>query len=154
MLVTVPIGAWVSSLVFDVASRLASKPAFLGQASQWLIAIGVAGAVLAAIAGFADMMGIPAGTAAFRTARIHMTVNVLVTFAYAGNFAVRYRTQPHGGAVSLAMLALSVACIAALGVSGHLGGKLTYRYGVRVGRFHQPAQRRQVAGEDTYDISG
>ena len=27
MLVTAPIGAWVASLVFDIASRLVSKPA-------------------------------------------------------------------------------------------------------------------------------
>ena len=48
MLVTVPIGAWVASLVFDIGSRVVSKPGFLGQGSEWLIAIGVLGALAAA----------------------------------------------------------------------------------------------------------
>lgn len=39
MLVTVPIGAWVASLVFDVGSLLAGKPGFLAQGSEWLIAV-------------------------------------------------------------------------------------------------------------------
>jgi uncharacterized membrane protein len=30
LLVTVPIGAWLASLVFDVASRFAAHPGFLG----------------------------------------------------------------------------------------------------------------------------
>ena len=36
------------------------------------------------------------------------------------------------GAVGAGMLALSVVSVAVLGVSGFLGGKLAYRYGVRV----------------------
>src|SRR5258706_15682349 len=44
MLVTVPIGAWVLSLRFDVASHFASRPAFLGMGSESLIAAGGVGA--------------------------------------------------------------------------------------------------------------
>ena len=50
ILVTVPIGAWVASLVFDVASRVVADPGFLARGSEWLIGIGVIGAVLAALA--------------------------------------------------------------------------------------------------------
>ena len=39
-LVSVPIGAWVASLVFDVASHFATKPAVLAAGSEWLIALG------------------------------------------------------------------------------------------------------------------
>ena len=73
MLVTVPIGAWISSVVFDVASRVVRPPALLVQGAEWLIAVGIVGA-----------------------------------------------------------LAASAASLIFLAVSGHLGGKLTYRYGVRV----------------------
>ncbi len=132
MLVTVPIGAWVISLGFDIASQLASKPGFLAQASEWLIAAGVFGAVAAGLAGLLDLVVIPPGTAAFRTACTHMCVNLVLIFTYAGNFAWRYRSHSRGGAVDLRMLALSGASVAALAVSGYLGGKLTYRYGVRV----------------------
>ena len=43
ILVTVPIGAWTASLVFDIASHVTSDPAFLAQGSLWLIATGVIG---------------------------------------------------------------------------------------------------------------
>jgi uncharacterized membrane protein len=45
-LVAVPIGAWVTSFVFDVASHLDSDPGFLAHGARWLIAIGVIGLVL------------------------------------------------------------------------------------------------------------
>ncbi|HSL08998.1 MAG TPA: DUF2231 domain-containing protein, partial [Pseudonocardiaceae bacterium] len=37
ILVTVPIGAWVASLVFDLASHLVADPGFLARGSLWLI---------------------------------------------------------------------------------------------------------------------
>ena len=132
MLVTVPIGAWVLSLGFDVASHFASRPAFLAMGSESLIAAGVIGAVAAGLVGFLDLAVIPVGTPAFRTAWTHMFINVTLTVAYGANFAWRYHTWAHTGPVDPGMIALSAACVAALGVSGYLGGKLAYRYGVRV----------------------
>src|SRR5258707_8739720 len=131
MLVTIPIGAWMTSLGFDVASHLASRPAFLVQGSEWLIAIGVAGAVAAGLIGFLDLAVIPVGTPAFRTACTHMFINVALIVAYGANFAWRYRSSGRGP-VDARVIALSAACVLALCVSGYLGGKLTYRYGVRV----------------------
>ena len=132
ILVTVPIGAWVTSLVFDIASHVVHRPGFLTQGSQWLIAVGVIGALLAAMVGFLDLFAIPAGTRAFRTALVHMTLNLLVTVAYAVNFLWRYNSYTSGGSVGWGRLALSVVSLVLLGVSGFLGGKLAYRYGVRV----------------------
>ncbi|HKS49812.1 MAG TPA: DUF2231 domain-containing protein [Amycolatopsis sp.] len=132
ILVTVPIGAWVCSLVFDIASRIVGAPAALAQGSLWLIAIGVVGALAAATIGFLDLIAIPAGTVAFRTGLVHMGLNLAVTAAYAGNFF--WRRAGYGGPapVGLGPLVLSAVSIAVLGVSGFLGGKLAYRYGVRV----------------------
>lgn len=132
ILVTVPIGAWVASLVFDVASRFVSPPGFLTQGSVWLIAIGVVGALGAAMIGFLDLMGIPTGTRAFRIGLIHMTLNLLVTLAYVGNFFWRQGDYGQQVGVAAGPLVLSVVSLAALGASGYLGGKLAYRYGVRV----------------------
>ncbi|WP_432169435.1 DUF2231 domain-containing protein [Streptomyces sp. 1222.5] len=132
ILVTVPIGAWVTSLVFDIASHVVHRPEFLTHSSQWLIAVGVIGALLAATVGFLDLFAIPAGTPAFRTGLVHMTLNLLVTAAYVGNFLWRYGAHADGGGVGAGQLVLSALSVAALGVSGFLGGKLAYRYGVRV----------------------
>src|SRR5437764_7080027 len=71
ILVTVPIGAWVCSLVFDIASHVVASPGFLTQASEWLIAIGIIGAFAAATLGFLDLLAIPSRTPAFRTALVH-----------------------------------------------------------------------------------
>src|ERR1044072_3233155 len=76
ILVTVPIGAWVASLVFDVGSHLGTQPAFLAEGGIWLIALGVVGGVPAAMVGFLDLLAIPTGTRVFRTALVHMGLNL------------------------------------------------------------------------------
>lgn len=127
ILVTVPIGAWVASLVFDLASRFGGD-AFLARGSQWLIGLGVLGAVVAALVGTLDLLTIPTGTPAFRTGLWHAGLNLTVAAAYAVNFFWRSGDD----VVTVGQLALSVVALAALGASGWLGGKLAYRYGVRV----------------------
>jgi uncharacterized membrane protein len=131
-LVTVPIGAWVSSLVFDVASHFTARPAFLAAGSEWLIAVGIAGAIVASLAGFVDLLSLAEGTPAYRTAAAHMVLNLLVTVLYAGDFLWRHRTYGANAPVGTGMLMLSAACVVLLTVSGFLGGRLAFRYGVRV----------------------
>lgn len=132
ILVTVPIGAWVASLVFDIASHIVDEPGFLTRGSEWLIAIGVIGAVAAASVGFLDLMSIPPRTKAFRTGLVHMSLNLSIAAAYVINFFWRHGSYSDGGSVDAGPLVLSALSLAALGVSGWLGGKLAYRYGVRV----------------------
>jgi uncharacterized membrane protein len=132
ILVTVPIGAWVCGLVFDIASHVVDHPGFLTQGSEWLIAIGILGALAAAVVGLLDLFAIPTGTTAFRTGLLHMSLNLTVTGAYVGNFFWRHGDYTHGHPVAAGPLTLSVISLAILAVSGFLGGKLAYRYGVRV----------------------
>jgi uncharacterized membrane protein len=131
VLVTVPIGAWVASLVFDVASHLVADPEFLARGSLWLIGLGVVGALAAALVGFLDLLAIPSGTPVFRTGLVHAGLNLVVTTGYLGGFLWR-RTSDLSASVGWGSLALSATCLAALAVSGYLGGMLAYRYGVRV----------------------
>lgn len=130
MMVVVPIGAWLCSLVFDLASLGADDPATWSTGARWLIAIGVAGAVAAAVLGFLDLLTIPNGTPAQRTALTHMALNTTVLVLFVVSFFLRSgRTDDD---VSIGLLLLSIVALALLGVSGWLGGKLSYRYGVRV----------------------
>jgi uncharacterized membrane protein len=129
MMVTIPIGAWVCSLVFDIASHVAEPASTFSTGARWLIAIGVIGAVAAATVGFLDFFTIPAGTRVYRTAVTHMVLNLTITAAFAVGFVWRIDAD---GATSVGPLVLSVASLAALGLSGALGGKLAYHYGVRV----------------------
>jgi uncharacterized membrane protein len=127
--VVVPIGCWIASLVFDVGSRLVDDGSFLVQGSRWLIALGVLGALAAAMLGFLDFLTIPGGTPAFRTALVHLSLNLGVTAAYVVNFLLRDAADPR---VGWGVLVLSLVSLAVLSVSGYLGGMLAYRYGVRV----------------------
>jgi uncharacterized membrane protein len=131
ILVTVPIGAWVASLVFDLASHLVADPGFLARGSLWLIGLGVVGALAAAMVGFLDLLAIPTGTLAFRIGLVHAGLNLAVTAGYLGGFLWR-RISDLSTSVGWGPLVLSAACLAALAVSGWLGGTLTFRYGVRV----------------------
>ncbi len=134
LLVTVPIGAWVASLVFDIASK--AKDDFGGRAltygSEWLIGIGVIGAVLAALFGLMDLSRITGHTHAKRMALIHLTLNLCVVAAYVGNFIWRYDGYDTDREVKTGQLVLSIASLLVLAASGWIGGMLAYRYGVRV----------------------
>jgi uncharacterized membrane protein len=132
LLVTVPIGAWIASLVFDLGSYLVPDAGFLVQGSRWLIALGVLGALAAALAGGLDLLAIPRRTAAWRTAIAHMTLNLVVVAAYIVNFLWRRDLEVGGSTVRGGPLSLSVAAVVLLGLSGFLGGKFAFRYGVRV----------------------
>jgi uncharacterized membrane protein len=132
VLVTVPIGAWVAASVFDVGSHAVSDPEFLGRGALWLIAVGVLGALVAALIGFLDLLAIPTGTRVFRVALVHMTLNLAVTGGYVAGFLWRRAGGGPAAPVPWPPLVLSLVCLAVLAVSGFLGGKLAFRYGVRV----------------------
>jgi len=128
-LVPIPIGAWIASFVFDLASRVVDQPQFLAEGSRWLIGLGVLGAVAAGCVGLLDLLAIPGGTRAFRTALVHMSINLTVTAVYAVGFLLRSGAT---GPVGVGPLVLSAVALAGLLVGGYLGGHLAYRYGVRV----------------------
>jgi uncharacterized membrane protein len=132
ILVTVPIGAWVGSFVFDLASHFVSDPLFLAKGTLWLIAVGIVGALAAAMVGFLDLFAIPSGTRAHRTGLTHMALNLVVTAAYVANFLWRRTTYGESSVVAWGPLALSTVSLVGLAVSGYLGGKLAFRFGVRV----------------------
>jgi uncharacterized membrane protein len=131
ILVTVPIGAWITSLVLDIGSRTSDTPGALARGAWWAIAVGVIGALAAAVFGLLDLLDIPRRTRAFRVGLIHMTLNLLVVAAFVVSFIWR---DDRGVSVetSIGQIVLSAAALVFLGVSGFLGGMLAYRYGVRV----------------------
>src|SRR5207244_10831769 len=65
--VTLPVGAFVSSLVFDVLTRTrAHGLPYLVDGAYWLIGVGLVGALLAAVFGLRDLRAIPRLTRRFR----------------------------------------------------------------------------------------
>src|SRR5947209_1321694 len=129
ILVTIPIGAWVASLVFDIASLANSHgSSALVDASYWLIGLGIVGALLAAVFGFLDLLTIPTGTTAFKTALTHMGLNLTIVGLFVVDFLWRHgnyyeRTKPMTG-----QFVLSIVAIVLLLVSGWIGGMLAYKF--------------------------
>jgi uncharacterized membrane protein len=100
--------------------------------------------------GFLDLFAIPTGTRAFGTGLVHMTLNLLVTSAYVGNFLWRLGSYAGPGPVAIWPLLLSVVSLVVLAVSGSLGGRLAYRYGVRVATETTQAEGFQPTGTPTH----
>lgn len=128
ILVTVPIGAWTAAFIFAIASRLTDDPTIFATGGRWLVAIGILGALLAAVFGFIDFLQIPGGTPAQRVGLTHMVLNVTAVVL----FAVAWVTWPQTEAVGGLPLGLTVVALLLLGASGWLGGQMSYRYGIRV----------------------
>jgi uncharacterized membrane protein len=96
-----------------------------------LIAIGVVGALAAALFGLLDLLAIPRRTRAWRVGLTHLCLNLVVVGAFVASFiwrADRDAYQP----TSAGLFVLTGVALAFLVVSGWLGGMLAYRYGVRV----------------------
>jgi uncharacterized membrane protein len=132
MLVTVPIGLWVMSLVCDLVRASGSANANWGIVALYTMVGGIAGALVAAIPGIIDMLSLRGGLK--RIALTHMGINLTVVALYAVNVWMRTK----GGDADNAMW-LSVLTIALLLVSGWLGGKMVYVHGVAVETPPEPA---------------
>ena len=133
ILVTVPIGAWVASLVFDAASRLDGDgaPAMV-EGAYWLIGIGIVGALAAALFGLLDLLAIPRHTRAMRFGLVHLALNLGVVALFAIDFLWRRDTYQEVAETPTGPLVLSVVALVLLAVAGWIGGMLAYRFGVRV----------------------
>ncbi len=131
MLIPIPIGAWVLSLVFDVVSRVGPDPAQMARGAWWLIGLGVVGALAAAALGFLDLMAVPTGTRVFRIGLLHAGANLTATALFVVGFLLR-RGHLDDAGVPLPLIGVSVLAVLVLGAGGFLGGELAYRYGVRV----------------------
>jgi uncharacterized membrane protein len=129
IVVTVPIGAWVASLLFDLLGYASDDPEPFAIGARWLIAIGIIGALVAAGFGVLDLLAIPRRTRAASVAVTHMAINLVAVVVFAVSLGLRVGES---GSTQTPPLLLSLAGLALLGVSGYLGGKLAYGYGVRV----------------------
>lgn len=130
IMVTVPIGAWISSLVFDIVAFVVDDPEPFAAGATVLIVIGLIGAVLAAILGLLDYAQLENGTPARRTATIHLLLNLTVVALFVISLVVRLVAG--ADEENVLGFVVSLVGVLVLGFSGYLGGKLAYHFGVRV----------------------
>jgi uncharacterized membrane protein len=120
VLVTVPIGSWLSVNVLDLTGGNA-------RAARRVLAVGNLGALAAAAAGANDWRR--TSGEARRIGLVHAALNDVALMLNVGSSIARRRGRRAKGAV------LSLAASSITGVSGWLGGHLSYTLGVGV----QPA---------------
>jgi uncharacterized membrane protein len=125
MLVTIPIGLWVFSLVSDIA-YLSTADGRWESTAYFTLGGGIVGALLAAVPGLLDYLGLHEPRER-RVASIHMILNLAIVVVQAVNFWLR--SEGAAGGQNLPVL-ISVVAVAALVVSGWLGGQLVHVFGV------------------------
>src|SRR5438876_10479426 len=89
MLVHFPIGLFVLSFMFDLASLVFPLEPYLIRDSFYAMLLGVIMALVAAVPGFVDYTDIRSDHPGKRTATAHMILNLLVVAIYGINLGVR-----------------------------------------------------------------
>ncbi|MFD7256772.1 DUF2231 domain-containing protein [Streptomyces sp. NPDC059874] len=115
VLVQVPIGCWLSTAVLDVVP---GSP----RATTTLTAVGLAGVAPAAVAGWVDWADLPPEQA--RVGLAHAVSNVAAVACYTASLTARLHGRSAKGRL------WSLAGLAAVTVTGALGGHVAYRRAV------------------------
>src|SRR5262249_23382112 len=123
-----PLGLLPTAVIFDIA-YLSSHNAQWTEISYWLIAVGILGALLAAVFGIVDWVAIPAGTRAKRIGMLHGGGSLVVVGLFVASWYLRDRAAgiPSTLAITLGFIGVALAV-----VTGWLGGELVDRLGVGV----------------------
>jgi nitrite reductase/ring-hydroxylating ferredoxin subunit/uncharacterized membrane protein len=125
VLTDVPVGAWTAALIFDGLEMMSGRDEF-ATASDTAVAIGIAGALGAAVTGMADWQD--ADAPARRPGMIHGILNLSGTALFTASLISRRRKSRNVGRI-LGALGYGVMTAAA-----RLGGKMVYEYRVGVDR--------------------
>jgi nitrite reductase/ring-hydroxylating ferredoxin subunit/uncharacterized membrane protein len=125
VLTDVPIGAWTTALALDAMEAISGKKA-LGEGADAAIAVGLAGAVGAAVTGLTDWSATDGR--AKKVGLMHGLLNASATALYATSLALRRGKNRRAG-LGFSMLGYAVSAGAT-----YLGGQLVY--GEQIGVDH------------------
>ncbi len=128
MLVNFPLGLLITSAVFDIVHWITGNGYWSGIAF-WMIAAGVISGLLAAIVGTIDALAIPSGTRAKSVSVLHGAGNLLILILFAVSWFLRL-SVPENPLIIASVLSFLGAAL--LGVTGWLGGEMTFRLGIGV----------------------
>jgi uncharacterized membrane protein len=127
MLVALPIGLWIFSIVSDLIFKLGHGGPVWNDVAFYTIAGAIVGALIAALPGFIDLLSIE--NAKSKSIGIwHMIINLFAVALYAVNFWFRMH-RPAGDNLPITLSLIGIVFIL---ISGWLGGELVYVRGVAV----------------------
>jgi uncharacterized membrane protein len=128
MLVPLPIGLLVAALGADIGFWVTGDPCW-ARAGLWLVGTGLLTGLAAAVAGLTDFVTI-ARIREYRTAWAHLLGNAAALALAAASWLLRLPDATD--AVLPGGIVLSAITVAILGVTGWLGGELSYRHKIGV----------------------
>jgi len=128
MLIVFPLGLLATAAIFDLIFLLGGSTAW-ETAAWYMIAAGVVGGLTAALFGFVDWLGIPAGTRARSVGALHGLGNVVVVVLFLASWLVRRPLPEHPSTLAYV---LSYAGAGLALMTAWLGGELVDRLGVGV----------------------
>lgn len=128
MLITFPIGLFVTAALFDAVHTVTGRGPW-AIVSYWLIIAGIVGGLCAAIFGYIDYRGIPTTTRAHHVGRLHGVGNVIVVVLFAISAWIRHDALLASTPWAYVFSYLGTGLAA---VTAWLGGELVERLGVGV----------------------
>ena len=141
MLIPFPIALWIFSLASDLIFLFGFGGPVWKDVALYTMIGGIIGGLAAAIPGYIDYRSLT-DPVIVRVAQIHMTINVGLVLLFSINAGLRMINGPE----TFLPVVLSLLGVAALGVSGWLGGELVYVQGVAVQPNQEtPAPKRRAA---------
>ena len=127
MLIPFPIALWIFSLASDLIYLFGFGGPVWKDIALYTMAGGTIGGLAAAIPGYIDYRSL-SDPVIVRVAQMHMIINVGLIVLFTINAGLRIMN----GTEAVLPVFLSALGVAALGVSGWLGGELVYVQGVAV----------------------
>jgi uncharacterized membrane protein len=140
-LVHIPTALWPAALVFDVLSQFQPDNTFV-QLAFFAILMGFIVALIAIPTGYADWTDIKPEKPAWKLGLYHMILNVIVSILWGINLVLRLQGFQTDVSVPLGLVGLSAVAILLLLVSGYLGGRMIYAYGINVARLSKEKWRK------------
>lgn len=130
-LTDVPLGSWTAALLFDGLDLVSGSRA-MRNAADASLAVGVIGGLAAAVTGLSDWRYLSGGSR--RMGAAHGLLNVAGLALSAASLAFRAAGRRNAGRLAF------LAGYSISGSAAHLGGELSYNYGLRVNRnvFEKP----------------
>ncbi len=145
-LVHVPTALWPAALVFDVLSRFGNGNNLFVQIAFYAILFGLLVALLAIPTGYADWTDIRREKPAWKLGLYHMGLNLTIWVLEAANLGLRRQGFQTEAMATPAQVGLSALAALLLIVSGYLGGRMIYAYGINVARLSKK-KWREIAKE-------